>query len=41
MKDASVTNKDETGNFSEKEEMIGQGIRAEEIRIYCTKENEK
>ena len=29
----------EIGNFSKKEEIIGQGIRAEEIRIYITREN--
>ena len=40
MKDASVTNKDETGNFSKKREIMGQDIRAEEIRIYSTRENE-
>ena len=29
----------EIGNFSKKRGRIGQGIRAEEIRIYITKEN--
>ena len=40
MKDASVTNEKWNRKLQQKErETIGQGIRAEEIRIYSTKEN--